>query len=156
MSASSRLRSGFTLIELLVVIAIIAVLVGMILPAVQKVREAAASTKCRNNLKQLALAAHNYHDAMDFFPPGIADPGPNGRYTSLFVELLPFIEQGTVYNEWNFSNPSVNFGGPGTPAANVIRIMVCPSQIIPQNPVVFGTLSLGVSTYGGNGGTISF
>src|SRR5213080_1701867 len=100
---------GFTLIELLVVIAIIAVLVGLLLPAVQRVREAAGRLKCANNLKQLALACHAHHDAYGKLPPG-SDTGP--RYTSLFVELLPFFEQAALYRGWDFTNFSANVAGP--------------------------------------------
>src|SRR5436190_4861834 len=91
-------RRGFTLIELLVVIAIIAVLLGLLLPAVQKVREAAARIKCQNNLKQLALAAHMYHDTNQFFPS--ARPSSAPQYGHM-VLLLPYFEQGNLARAFN-------------------------------------------------------
>src|SRR5262245_24967297 len=105
----SRPRNGFTLIELLVVIAIIAVLIGLLIPAVQKVREAASRITCANNLKQLGLACHNYDSAHGRLPPGYLGPIPNERYldpnsdriqnVGLLVYLLPYVEQDTLYRQ---------------------------------------------------------
>src|SRR5437867_7992211 len=90
--AQSRPRAGFTPLELLVLIAIIAVLIGLLLPAVQKVREAAARMKCANNLKQLALGVHNYHGAMNYLPSGRHDAN-----WTFFSIILPYIEQDAIY-----------------------------------------------------------
>ena len=123
MSSSGRFRRsrGFTLIELLVVIAIIAVLIALLLPAVQQAREAARRTQCRNNLKQIGLALHNYLSTHTVFPFGKGAPyvGAAGYARwSQHAMILPYIDQAPLYNSIDFNNP------PGTPGmAGVIAFM---------------------------------
>jgi prepilin-type N-terminal cleavage/methylation domain-containing protein len=108
-------RRGFTLIELLVVIAIIGILIGMLLPAVQKVREAAANTTCKNNLKQIGLAVMGHHDSHDRFPKGTRNEGDPGSQPlkapriTYMIELYPYLEQENTYERWN---PNVTRGTP--------------------------------------------
>ena len=103
----SRNRRGFTLIELLVVIAIIAVLIALLLPAVQAAREAARRAQCTNNLKQIGLALHNYHSAINSLPWG---DGPWWIEWSAHTLLLPYMEQGPIYNAINFATRSPSAG----------------------------------------------
>ena len=121
-------RRGFTLIELLVVIAIIAILIGLLLPAVQKVREAAARSKCQNNLKQIGLALHNYESALGEYPPGGLYPKnvtANDVY-SVQARLLPYIEQSNLYNLIDLNaTPSTQLNV----IAQRIPIYICPSEI---------------------------
>jgi prepilin-type N-terminal cleavage/methylation domain-containing protein len=100
-----RSRHGFSLVELLVVISIVALLMGLILPAVQKVREAANRISCANNLKQIGLAMHNYHATFDMLPSFSKD-GENA--TTWCVLLLPFLEQGNLYQHWDLSKSYYN------------------------------------------------
>lgn len=101
-----RKSRGFTLIELLVVIAIIAILIALLLPAVQQAREAARRTQCKNNLKQIGLALHNYSDVFGSFPIGVNSSFPGGWGVSFWVGLLPYVEQGNVYSQMSFDGPS--------------------------------------------------
>ncbi|HEY7157518.1 MAG TPA: DUF1559 domain-containing protein [Gemmataceae bacterium] len=130
-------RTAFTLIELLVVIAIIAILIGLLLPAVQKVRGAASRAACQNNLKQMGLALHNYHDASGALPPGYFASGPyvdGSTDTSpgwaWGAYLLPFLEQNNLYNQFNMALPVQNSSAVGT----LVKTYVCPSDITPSNP----------------------
>src|SRR3954452_673922 len=124
--APSNRRSACTLIELLVVIAIIAILIGLLLPAGQKIREAAARMSCANHLKQIALATHNFHDARGKFPTGAhvyVDVGgrPTGG-TNLWVELLPYFEQDNLHNKWDKDDNGNNgAGGSNATQARVIK-----------------------------------
>lgn len=130
---ASRPRRGFTLIELLVVIAIIGVLIALLLPAVQAAREAARRMQCTNNLKQLALAASNYHDVNGSFPGGSYSPlskPPTWHFAqnfSCFVRMMPFLEQAPLYNAVNFNN---NYGSYTNVTIAGVRLqaLTCPSD----------------------------
>ena len=133
----SEKTNGFTLVELLVVIAIIGILVALLLPAVQAAREAARRTQCLNSLKQLSLAAHNYHDSQKSFPLGMdMMPGLNLTRATFFIRLLPHVEQGNIYAQWNFKSPTTNVTTNLTTSRAAIQIPVflCPSDQFQDNP----------------------
>jgi prepilin-type N-terminal cleavage/methylation domain-containing protein len=146
-------KAGFTLIELLVVIAIIAILIGLLLPAVQRVREAASRMKCTNNLKQLSLACLQYHDAKGYLPPGgMSDEPPigtgGGFYGSSWVVfILPFIEQDNIFRGMTFTGSSGWGGASCTNNLNLtadrpLSVLLCPSSTV-------GSLTEPGNTYNG-------
>jgi prepilin-type N-terminal cleavage/methylation domain-containing protein/prepilin-type processing-associated H-X9-DG protein len=172
-AGSGPSRLGFTLIELLVVITIISILISLLLPAVQEAREAARRTQCRSNLKQLALAAHNYLDISQLFPPGQMRINfttvPTFRGYTVFVYLLPYVEANNNYQQWSFSgDPLTNTLGDVSTALSTqqIPIYLCPSDPIPENPYASVSAqpfpsgstvtNYAITSYGGNGGTRSY
>jgi len=130
-------RRGFTLIELLVVIAIIAVLIALLLPAVQQAREAARRSQCKNNLKQLGLGLHNYHDVFNKFAIGNQNAGAGGFGVSFYAGLLPYIDQSPMYNRLTFNGAHIGWTGlgPGNPNGVVINGILIPPFVCPSSPL---------------------
>lgn len=162
-----KARRGFTLIELLVVIAIIAILIALLLPAVQQAREAARRSTCKNNLKQIGLALHNYHDVFRTFPHNQNGHGNNttagGVGASWFVRILPYIDQAPFYNNLIFndnSDWSMQYRASNN-AATVDRVIVpilnCPSSPLPnskaQSTASNGTINYQIANYVGINGS---
>jgi prepilin-type N-terminal cleavage/methylation domain-containing protein/prepilin-type processing-associated H-X9-DG protein len=128
----SRPTRGFTLIELLVVIAIIAILIGLLLPAVQKVREAAARIKCKNNMKQIGLALHSHHDRVGWLPPGyqtgrLANGTETGPGWGWATHLLPDLEQDNLFRQISFTN-AIGAAPNASPRTQQLKVFLCPSD----------------------------
>ena len=162
LAPSSR---GFTLIELLVVIAIIAVLVSLLLPAVQQAREAARRSQCRNNLKQIGLALHNYHDSNNVFPMGLSDSvwgatEITGDGWAWGAAILPYLDQGALYNQFNFNVNPYNTAGNQALVATPLTVFNCPSDtkpdVVSNNPgsagTGKGTAAVATASYQGSAG----
>jgi prepilin-type processing-associated H-X9-DG protein len=144
------------------VIAVIGTLVALLLPAVQAAREAARRSQCQSQIRQLAIASHNFHDTHGSFPPGVYQlsfgPAPKFRGVTLFVKLLPYLEQTALAEGWDETDPLNNtVGGASSKTATRLKVLVCPSDFIPTNPVDSGSNRwYGLTSYGGNGGTRSY
>ena len=139
----SRFRPGFTLIELLVVIAIIAVLIALLLPAVQACREAARRSQCVNNLMQLGIALKSYEGAFEVLPPGVVNPtgpivnAPSGYHFNWIAQILPFLDQRAVANNLNF-DAGVYDSANGTTRSVLLNVLLCPSSPGPTRMATSG------------------